>query len=770
MIIDNTIGLPMTHQTTLIDTPSLAVSTEDRAGFSTAPKRKVLMFYQDFGQMGGIEQYLVHVGQTLAAEGLLAPVFVCSAESRLYERLRQAGLKTYGVASHPVFGKSFLRSLDLKALFQLKRVLDIEKPDVVNVHIGLLETLLIKWWGYPVVFTFHGYGSLYSDRFTQNPLKRGFKALVRQLFQWTAKGLDRLLLVSHAEQNRLLQEGYLPASAAGEVMHNGVSVSEIQRMVAETDVPAFKRQLGLPEASRVVTFINRLDANKNPCHFLALARRFASQPGWEDCQFVIAGDGPLAAQVQEAASRQHNVHYLGYREDVPALLAITDVLVYPTLAEGFGLGLVEAMAAGVPCVAYASEGATEILDTPETRFALVPVGQLDALADKLQTVMGLPKAEQDEFAQALLHRVNAFDSVVSVQKLQGVYQQLLPKISILLPVYNGADCILKAVRSVLSQSYPHWELIVVDDGSTDDTVSVLSIIQDERVRVIRCVNQGVAAARNTGFSQATGDYIAFIDADDIWLPNKLVEEVQVIRNYTRSQSQNPTQIQTDTQLPRCLIYSAYFAVDEQGRLVNLPAIHRENGDLSESVLAQEGIFLPSTALVHREVFEALGGFQSACYHEDRVFFIQACQQYPAYATGKRLVLYRQSLSGRCRAVLQNYSEAVTAELSIVETLQGSLSQEQLALLRLRQQRNLICRFLMYNYREQAQQLLNLMPPEERAGVLSQFSGKKGRLAILSLNSGLNVLFLARAVTQSLLKWLPLRFLLVGRRPEPIILN
>lgn len=695
--------------------------------------------------MGGIEKYLLQVGQAMAADDAFAPVLVCSAGTPLHERLKQAGLKVHGVSSHPIFAKSFLRSLDVTGLRQLKRILDIEKPDIVNVHIGLLETLLLKAWGYPVVFTFHGYGSLYSDRFTQNPLKRLFKNVVKHLCRKTAYGVDRLLIVSKAEQARLLREGFLPTAATGQVMHNGVSTAEIQQAVAETDTQTLKRQLNLPEKSRIITFINRLDTNKNPCHFLALAKQLANQAAFQDCHFLIAGDGPLASQVQEAVSRQENLHYQGYRDDVPALLAITDVLVYPTRAEGFGLGLVEAMAAGVPCVAYTSEGATEILDTDATRFGLVPVGRLDLLTEKLETVLAFSSTERAAYGNALAERAKQFDSVASVEKLKNVYLQLTPKISILLPVYNGENCVLKAVQSVLTQTYPHWELIVINDGSTDETAQTLATIQDERVQVFHRPNQGVAAARNFGFSQATSEYIAFIDADDIWLPNKLAEEVRVIRSHTHDH------------LPACLVFSSYFAVDESERLVNRPAIYRETGDLAEAVLEHEGIFLPSTALVHRTVFETVGGFQQACYHEDRVFFIEACQQFPAYGTGKRLVLYRQSLSGRCRAVLQNYGQALEAELSIVATLKRSLSQHQLKQLSTRQLRNLVFRFLMYNYLEQACQLLASLESGERRNVEHLLTGKKGQLTSLSLQSRINFLFAARLLTQGVLKRIPLRW-------------
>lgn len=703
--------------------------------------------------MGGIERYLLQAGQALSARGVFEPVFVCSENTPLYQQLKSFGLSVYGLKSSGFFSKSFLRSFDFFALLELKRIMQAEKPDVTHVHIGLLETLLPKRWGYPVVFTFHGYGSLYSDRLTQNPVKRVFKNLVKFVFQKTANGLDNLLIVSKAEQDRLLREGFLTGKNAGAVIHNGVPIADIQRNVLAANPAIIRKKLGLRGDSRVISYINRLDSNKNPAHFLAMAEHFASQPEFVDCQFLVAGDGPLKQSIEAASGELPNVSFLGYWQDISEIFSITDVLIYPALAEGFGLGLVEAMAAGVPCVAYASEGAGEILGSPETAGCLVPVGDLTALENRLKAMLRLSDAQKEALKAALQNRAKAFELKDSIQKLESVYHHLTPKISILLPVYNGAGYVMKAVNSVLKQTYPHWELIIVDDGSTDGTLARLATIDDKRVQVIRQENQGVAIARNFGFTQATGDYIAFIDADDVWLPGKLAEEINVIRAKTTPEK------------PACLVYSSYFAVDDDNRLVNLPGIHTKSGNLAEAVLSHEGIFLPSTAMVHRSVFGAVGGFKSACYHEDHVFFIQACQKFPAYPTGKRLVLYRQSLSGRCRSVLKNYDEALAAELSIVTTLRETLAESELSLLSIRQTRNLLFRFLMYNYLQPARQLYDEMRKKNSAPAIGDlFQGKKGQLAMLSLSMGINYLFAARLLVQGLMKAIPLVILSPACRP------
>lgn len=103
-----------------------------------------------------------------------------------------------------------------------------------------------------------------------------------------------------------------------------------------------------------------------------------------------------------------------------------------------------------------------------------------------------------------------------------------PKVSVVMPCYNNAAYVRQAVDSVLQQDYPNIEVIVVNDGSNDNSLDVLANFGD-RIRVVSQANQGPAAARNNGIRHATGDYIAFNDSDDLWLPGKLSAQVEILQ-------------------------------------------------------------------------------------------------------------------------------------------------------------------------------------------------------------------------------------------------
>ncbi|MGC8603005.1 MAG: glycosyltransferase family 2 protein, partial [Desulfomonilaceae bacterium] len=110
-------------------------------------------------------------------------------------------------------------------------------------------------------------------------------------------------------------------------------------------------------------------------------------------------------------------------------------------------------------------------------------------------------------------------------------------VSVIIPTYNRAHLIERAVNSVLEQTYDKLEIIVVDDGSTDNTGNVLSQLQDgdSRVRYIRHeTNKGSQSARNTGIRNARGDYVAFLDSDDEWLPYKLEKQIPLFQNTERN--------------------------------------------------------------------------------------------------------------------------------------------------------------------------------------------------------------------------------------------
>lgn len=108
----------------------------------------------------------------------------------------------------------------------------------------------------------------------------------------------------------------------------------------------------------------------------------------------------------------------------------------------------------------------------------------------------------------------------------------IPGISVIIPTYNRADCVGEAIESVLSQTCHPLDVIVVDDGSTNNTSEVIASV-GEHVRYIRQQNRGVSAARNRGISASRGEWLVFLDSDDIWLPDMLEKHLQAVNTWPR---------------------------------------------------------------------------------------------------------------------------------------------------------------------------------------------------------------------------------------------
>lgn len=188
-----------------------------------------------------------------------------------------------------------------------------------------------------------------------------------------------------------------------------------------------------------------------------------------------------------------------------------------------------------------------------------------------------------------------------------------PRVSVVIPTYNRAWSLPEAVDSVLAQDYESFELIVVDDGSTDDTGAVLAAYED-RLRVIRRKNGGVSAARNTGVRAASGSLIAFLDSDDLWLPGKIAEQAAYLENH-----------------PRRMICQTEEIWIRNGVRVNPARRHRKpSGDIFERSL-ERCLVSPSAVMLRRRLLDQVGLFDErlpAC--EDYDLWLRVACRWPVY--------------------------------------------------------------------------------------------------------------------------------------------
>jgi glycosyltransferase involved in cell wall biosynthesis len=200
----------------------------------------------------------------------------------------------------------------------------------------------------------------------------------------------------------------------------------------------------------------------------------------------------------------------------------------------------------------------------------------------------------------------------------------MPKVSVVICTYNRAHFIAESIQSVLDQTFADFEIIVVDDGSTDNTKEAVDSFQDPRIRYVYQENRGLSAARNTGIRTSIGEYISFLDSDDIWLPQNL--ELMVKRLDSRPDV-------------AFVCSDLYFFDDATGAILGR-VWHNKRSDNSVNpkkaarcalrYLLQRGCFITAIAMVvRREVFTEVGYFdESLINHVDWDLFVRIVQRFP----------------------------------------------------------------------------------------------------------------------------------------------
>ncbi|WP_025209156.1 glycosyltransferase [Hippea sp. KM1] len=188
-------------------------------------------------------------------------------------------------------------------------------------------------------------------------------------------------------------------------------------------------------------------------------------------------------------------------------------------------------------------------------------------------------------------------------KKGGFVYSKIPKVSVILPTYNREKTVSRAIESVLAQTFTDFELIIIDDGSTDNTKEIVNKFKDERIVYVRYnENRERSAARNSGIKISRGKYIAFLDSDDEWIRDKLKKQVNLVENSKENVG---------------VVYTGYTQVWDNlnGRKITNPfidSVEKLEGNIYEE-LKKGDFVLPSSVLVKKKVFEKVGLFDEKIY-------------------------------------------------------------------------------------------------------------------------------------------------------------
>ena len=204
-------------------------------------------------------------------------------------------------------------------------------------------------------------------------------------------------------------------------------------------------------------------------------------------------------------------------------------------------------------------------------------------------------------------------------------------ISVIIPLYNQAGSIAQALDSVLAQEYQDFEIVVVDDGSTDGGASVVENYGDARIRLVRQANAGVSAARNRGIEEARGEYVAFLDADDEWMPEYLSVQYELVQKY-----------------PQCDVFVTNYEFHNEDGVVTPTRINKLSFDTEDGILDNYfEVAISSTPpissisiMMRKECMHKIGGFPvGVTLGEDLLTWARLVCKYHIAYTRKVMAIY-----------------------------------------------------------------------------------------------------------------------------------
>jgi glycosyltransferase involved in cell wall biosynthesis len=243
-----------------------------------------------------------------------------------------------------------------------------------------------------------------------------------------------------------------------------------------------------------------------------------------------------------------------------------------------------------------------------------------------------------------------------------------PLISVIIPAYNAEKTIARTIQSVLAQTYANFELLVIDDGSQDATVEIIQSIFDPRLKLFSYPHQGHSAGRNRGLSHAGGEYVAFIDADDMWTPNKLEAQLQALQSHPEA----------------AVAYSWTNFIDQEDRFLRPGSYIKVKGNVYSKLLGTNFIENGSNPLIRREALTAVGLFdETLITSPDWDMWLRLAARYPFVCVEAPQILYRVSthsvsanvrgMEKSCLRILnRNFAEAPAEIQPLKATCFGNL--------------------------------------------------------------------------------------------------
>ena len=475
---------------------------------------------------------------------------------------------------------------------------------------------------------------------------------VRKYDDPEVKNYDRYIAINQKIKDVFIKK-YGLAEEKIDLIYSSINVEKINSL--KFDRKKVLSKYGLSADKLNFAFIGRLVEQKQPLEFVKLAKKIISTN--ENANFIMVGDGVLGDRVDKLIGECNFKDRFKRIKFIDSLYEFTkamDGLIVTSIYEGLPIVAIESMCLGTPIMT------TDVGDLP----LFVKKYDVGVVADgfslkylestfkefikgiihfKKQAEFGKQKC-RDFFSseRAAKLTLNCFEQAspgIKKLYLNKNKKTYLPLVSVIIPSYNHGLYIRDAVVSVLSQTYENIELIVIDDGSKDNSVDILRTIKDRRFALIEQENQGAHNAINHGLGLAKGEFLTILNSDDMYYPDRIRQMVEAISNEPKV----------------ALVCSWISCIDSKGLNIgikkgwsnmepwpikNTEFINRISDDFVKNLLKSNFISTTSNMFFRRQILEEIGGMRNLKFTHDWDFALRVAEKHSCKMIEHPLVWYR----------------------------------------------------------------------------------------------------------------------------------
>lgn len=470
------------------------------------------------------------------------------------------------------------------------------------------------------------------------------------------KSYDRYIAINSKIKERFIDKYGINEDQI-DLIYPAIDVDKLMTV----NVESFSREVtlknyGLDPKKQYFAFIGRVTEQKQPLKFIELAVKAMKQ--YNNVEFIMVGNGDLNDKVEEEINRlsiKDQFHRIKYIEQIYSFTKAIDGLIITSIYEGLPIVSIEAMCVGTPIMS------TDVGDVKLfiERFKMGVVSksfEIDDIENAFDEFFTNLKTYKENTRKSMSENISFFSSQRAAELTEhsiytGMRKYACPKgisvedenkkplVSVIIPSYNHEKYIKQAVESVLCQTYENLELIVIDDGSIDHSCEIVSKIKDNRLTFINQENKGAHNAINRGLNMARGEYLAILNSDDVFHPDRLRQCVN-----TLEKSKDILLVCTYIEIINANGISQGIKMAwrnmEPWQLKDRSRSYAVTNDFAKNLLSSNFISTTSNMIFRREVFEKIGGMRNLRYAHDWDFALRVVKLGKCAIIEKPLIQYR----------------------------------------------------------------------------------------------------------------------------------